>query len=55
LNKLAEITKIPRPSLSRFFNTPSFPRRSTLEKIAQALDLRRDSEEYKLLKKWLSE
>ncbi|NGX61988.1 MAG: hypothetical protein K940chlam9_01481 [Chlamydiae bacterium] len=55
LNKLAEKTKIPRPSLSRFFNTPSLPRRNTLKKIAQALELKRNSEEYKLLKKWLNE
>lgn len=54
LNKLAEKTKIPRPSLSRFFNTPSLPRRNTLEKIARALDLKKDSEEYELLIKWLT-
>lgn len=55
LNKLAEVTKIPRPSLSRFFSTPSLPRRGTLEKIACALDLDASSNEYALLKKWLTE
>ena len=55
LNKLAEKTKISRPSLSRFFNTPSLPRRNTLEKIARALDLKKDSKESQLLRKWLSE
>ncbi len=55
LNKLAEKTKIPRPSLSRFFNTSSLPRRSTLDKIAKALDLKKDSKEYELLKKWQHE
>lgn len=55
LNKLAEKTKIPRPSLSRFFNTSSLPRRSTLEKIAKALDLERNTKEYELLKEWINE
>lgn len=39
LTKLAELTHIPQPSLSRFFNSTSMPRRSTLLKIAQALKL----------------
>ena len=39
VTKLAEKTGIPQPSLSRFFNTASMPRRSTLLKIANALDL----------------
>ncbi|MGB0678930.1 MAG: helix-turn-helix domain-containing protein [Polyangiales bacterium] len=30
---------MPQPSLSRFFNTDSIPRRSTLLRIAEALDL----------------
>lgn len=39
VTKLANETGIPQPSLSRFFNTASMPRRSTLLKIADALDL----------------
>jgi DNA-binding phage protein len=39
VTELAEKTGIPQPSLSRFFNTASMPRRSTLLKIADALDL----------------
>lgn len=39
VTELAEETGIPQPSLSRFFNTASMPRRSTLLKIADALDL----------------
>ncbi len=39
IGKLAELTKIPQPSLSRFFNAPSMPRRTTLNKIARALNL----------------
>ena len=39
INKLCELTKIPQPSLSRFFNSNSMPRRSTILKIAKALNL----------------
>lgn len=39
LNRLAELTNIPQPSLSRFFNSASMPRRNTLLKIAKALNL----------------
>ena len=40
INQLAKETGIPQPSLSRFFTTPSLPRRTTLEKIAKALSLK---------------
>jgi DNA-binding phage protein len=39
ITKLAERTGIPQPSLSRFFNSVSMPRKSTLLKIAEALNL----------------
>lgn len=39
INRLAEATGMPQPSLSRFFNSASMPRRTTLYKIAKALDL----------------
>jgi DNA-binding phage protein len=39
VTELSERTGIPQPSLSRFFNTASMPRRSTLLKIADALEL----------------
>lgn len=39
ITKLAELTQIPQPSLSRFFNSNAMPRRSTLLKIAAALKL----------------
>lgn len=39
LKRLSESTGIPQPSLSRFFNSASRPRRSTLYKIAKALKL----------------
>lgn len=39
ISKLASETGIPQPSLSRFFNGSSMPRRTTLYKIANALDL----------------
>ncbi len=39
IKHLSEITGIPQPSLSRFFNTATMPRRSTLHKIARALKL----------------
>lgn len=39
ISKLAESTGIPQPSLSRFFNSNSMPRRSTVLAIAKALNL----------------
>jgi DNA-binding phage protein len=39
ISKLAALTGIPQPSLSRFFSTPAMPRRTTLRKIARALGL----------------
>lgn len=39
ITKLSKETGIPQPSLSRFFNTASMPRRTTLYKIAEALNL----------------
>jgi DNA-binding phage protein len=39
LKRLSEMTQIPQPSLSRFFNSTSMPRRVTLLKIAKALKL----------------
>jgi len=39
ITHLADLTGMPQPSLSRFFNTNSMPRRGTLLKIAKALDL----------------
>lgn len=39
VSKLSELTGIPQPSLSRFFNSNSMPQRSTVLKIAKALDL----------------
>lgn len=48
ISKLSKETGIPIPSLSRFLNTPSLPRRITLEKIAKALNLK----ESDLLAKW---
>jgi DNA-binding phage protein len=39
ITKLSKETGIPQPSLSRFFNGPSMPRRTTLYKIAEALNL----------------
>ncbi len=37
ISKLAALTGIPQPSLSRFFNSNSIPRRATLLKIAKVL------------------
>lgn len=37
--KLATETSIPQPSLSRFFNSTSMPRRTTLYRIAKAVGL----------------
>jgi len=39
INKLSDLTGIPQPSLSRFFNSVSMPKRVTLLKIAKALNL----------------
>lgn len=39
IGKLADLTGIPQPSLSRFFGSASIPRRATLLKIAKALGL----------------
>lgn len=39
ISKLSELTGIPQPSLSRFFNSASMPQRTTLLKIAKALAL----------------
>lgn len=39
LKPLSELTGIPQPSLSRFFNSAAMPRRTTLYKIARALGL----------------
>ncbi len=38
LKELSERTGMASPSLSRFFNTASRPRRTTLRKIAEAMD-----------------
>lgn len=47
--KLAKKTGIPQSSLSRFLNTPSLPRRQTLEKIAKAMNLK----DTHFFKKWI--
>lgn len=39
ISKLAKETGIPQPSISRFFNSASMPRRTTLYKIAEALNI----------------
>jgi DNA-binding phage protein len=39
VKQLAKATGIPQPSLSRFFNSATMPRRATLHKIARALKL----------------
>ena len=39
IKTLAALTGIPQPSLSRFFNSNTMPRRATLLKIAKALKL----------------
>jgi len=39
ITKLSELTGMPQPSLSRFFNSNAMPQRSTVLKIAKALDL----------------
>lgn len=50
INKLTELTGIPQPSLSRFFNSNAMPRRSTVLAIAKALDL----DELKIDRRWSS-
>lgn len=49
IKKLADLTDIPQPSLSRFFNSNSMPRRTTLLKIAKALNL----DAVKISSKWV--
>lgn len=39
ISKLSELTGMPQPSLSRFFNSNAMPRRSTVLAIAKALNL----------------
>ena len=39
IKKLAELTGIPQPSISRFFGSATMPRRATLLKFARALNL----------------
>lgn len=39
IKNLSDLTGIPQPSLSRFFNSATVPRRTTLNKIARALKL----------------
>ena len=39
VSRLARVTGIPQPSLSRFFNSAAMPRRTTLYRIAKALGL----------------
>jgi DNA-binding phage protein len=39
ISKLSELSGIPQPSLSRFFNSNAMPRRATVLKIAKVLDL----------------
>lgn len=40
LKSLTALTGIPQPSLSRFFNSATVPRRATLHRIAKALQLK---------------
>lgn len=47
INELARKTGIPQPSLSRFFSSASMPRRTTLYKIAKALNLPESSVGFK--------
>ena len=48
LKRLSELTHIPQPSLSRFFNSASMPHRATLLKIAKALKM----DALKIATKW---
>lgn len=50
ISELAKRTGIPQPSLSRFFTSPSMPRRTTLFKIAKALHLSESSIGFKWIK-----
>jgi DNA-binding phage protein len=50
VSKLSKATGIPQASLSRLLNSPSLPRRSTLEKIAKAMNLKKSY----LLSQWQS-
>lgn len=47
ISELARKTGIPQPSLSRFFSSNSMPRRTTLYKIAKALNLPESSVGFK--------
>ncbi len=49
ISELSGRTGIPRPSLSRFFSSSSMPRRTTLFKIAKALNLPESSISFKWL------
>ncbi len=49
ISQLSKETGIPQSSLSRLLNSPSLPRRSTLAKIAKAMNLK----ESPLLSKWI--
>jgi DNA-binding phage protein len=50
VSELARKTGIPQPSLSRFFSSVSMPRRTTLYKIANALDLPKSAVGFKWLR-----
>lgn len=50
INELARRTGIPQPSLSRFFTSSSMPRRTTLYKIAKALNLPESSIGFKWMR-----
>jgi DNA-binding phage protein len=39
ISRLSRVTGIPQPSLSRLFSSAAMPRRTTLYKIAKAMDL----------------
>lgn len=50
ISKLSEKSGIPQPSLSRFFNSASMPRRATLYKIANAIGLN----EKEIVSEWVA-
>lgn len=50
ISKLAESSGIPQPSLSRFFSSASMPRRTTLYKIAAAMNL----SEKEIMAEWVA-
>lgn len=50
ISKLSEKSGIPQPSLSRFFNSASMPRRVTLYRIAEALNL----SEKEIVNEWVA-